>query len=174
MNKKDSSQIIIKRIKDKIKLMNFIIQGIEIFGVKKFDKQLMELGILKSKKNEPIHFFDNGKIAFYDDEKIKRQVDFIVDCAIKVFGFNVKKEDIFLSNQRLENTEIKDISYFIIRKYTYLSDERIGIYFNLSRQAIHGGIIRHKKRMKLKNKNYAIRFNEIDRIVRSNIFKIKL
>ncbi len=153
MSKKNESSIefITQKLRQKIKYMNYIIQGVEIFGVKKFNSELHELGVFKIEKE----FSDKTNDAFSNSISIKRQDFFMIQTG------------------RSRHIKAKAMAIVLIKKHTSLSIIKLGEFFNTTRQTVYNSIQVYDRMLKSKKDNRSF-FEMYDRINKQILNKNKL
>ncbi len=169
MSKKNESSIefITQKLRQKIKYMNYIIQGVEIFGVKKFNSELHELGVFKIEKE----FSDKTNDAFNN-----KSVDFILDLVINEFSnsISIKRQDFFMiQTGRSRHIKAKAMAIVLIKKHTSLSIIKLGEFFNTTRQTVYNSIQVYDRMLKSKKDNRSF-FEMYDRINKQILNKNKL
>lgn len=158
-----SDAYIIQKLQQRIDYMEFVIKGVQIFGSKKFYDSLHELGILtKLKKTNSL---DKNDFSFFS-EADEAKVDFILSLVVNEWeDLDVKKEDLFTKGLRLEHSRAREMAVILIKKHTTISDQKIGEYFNRSRQYVHLTYRKYRKMLtqRKQNKTFFIRYNSLNK-----------
>lgn len=157
----------LNKISSRIKLLNFISNGIEIYGIDKFKSEINQLKLLKHIDGTMMEREDMENLFNIEDRKYISKVISVCESEFCKINKNVKVtfDDVLKKERRKEATDLRRLIVYSIIKNTNTSVVKLAIYLNRTRQVVFQ-LLRESEEMLrnpelLKNKQFIQIYNKV-------------
>ncbi len=127
-----------EKIAERIKLLKFIENGIEIYGVDKFNKEIKQLGLLKQLECEPLQEKDRASLFKESDREYIKRIIGICEKEFSTSNDKITFDDVVVKNSRRgATTELRRMLVYAAIKNTSITPTKMAKYINRTRQVVH-------------------------------------
>ncbi len=141
LSKEDSElqKDMLHKISIRIKLLNYVSNGIEIYGMDKFKSEIKQLNLIKPIKGILLRKEDREGLFSSEQNMHMQKIISICEsefCKINK-GIRVTFNDVLEKEKRRTTTDLRRLIVYNIIKNTKVSPTKLGLYLKRSRQIVH-------------------------------------